>query len=812
MPPAVITRPQLLTLLEAALRLPETLPAAQDLALAWLKAYPGDLAARAAYARILLARGQSAPARHIAARLCRLDPADGRAQSLLVQAARREQPETAARANACLLALGEQPWPNVPLPPWGAALARARRALETGDLPAAERNFHAALSAAPETPLLACTHLRLLAAQAPPGDEETHCTLPPVPAVRSLLAHYRARWPECLPLALWHAEHLLASGQEARAVAILHRCATQDLGGQTPIRLWGAAHPYRALWPEELRLPLEQALPAPLSALLGWNQLPGAPAGGAPPPQTEAAPKRAGAPGTSRRRRLFGERAAYVILTTLEGLRAQYGEAQSKRVWAALRRLQQALEARFRGGALLVAADSARGMAQYGLPPAAADDPWGIKLTLHDVQDYLHARGRRIGALLIVGGGEVVPFHRLPNPVADDDPDVPSDAPYGSADEDYFLGQWPVGRLPGDASGRAGVLIAQIEALYRRYRPSGGGMRRWQAAARWLRTLLIPAEEPPQALGYTAAVWWRAAVEVMRPIGSPADLRASPPTLADEFIRGSLRPARMGYFNLHGRVDAAEWFGQCDPRAPCEEDYPVALRPQDVARAASVPRVIFSEACYGAHLEGRRLEDSLALQFLAHGAQAVAGSTVLAYGAPGGARLIAADLLGQRFWRALRRGLTAGEALRQARLEMAAELQRRQGLLDAEDQKTLISFVLYGDPLARVQYPGPLHRPKSARAPLWVTGLSDGEAMPDALAPEVAAQVKQMVQEYLPGMRGAAWSLHAGHAAHPKGGGRRIPRRQVVILHKAMPGGRQHQYARVTLDERGRVARLAVSR
>ena len=36
----------------------------------------------------------------------------------------------------------------------------------------------------------------------------------------------------------------------------------------------------------------------------------------------------------------------------------------------------------------------------------------------------------------------------------------------------------------------------------------------------------------------------------------------------------------------------------------------------------------------------------------------------------------------------------------QAKVDLVREMNRRQGYLDGEDQKTLISFVLYGDPLA----------------------------------------------------------------------------------------------------------------
>ena len=55
-----------------------------------------------------------------------------------------------------------------------------------------------------------------------------------------------------------------------------------------------------------------------------------------------------------------------------------------------------------------------------------------------------------IGAVLIVGGHSILPFHMLPNPTDDDDDTVYSDNPYTTSDENYLAPEWPVGRLPTD--------------------------------------------------------------------------------------------------------------------------------------------------------------------------------------------------------------------------------------------------------------------------------------------------------------------------------------------------------------------------
>ena len=43
----------------------------------------------------------------------------------------------------------------------------------------------------------------------------------------------------------------------------------------------------------------------------------------------------------------------------------------------------------------------------------------------------------------------------LPNPTDDADPDIPSDNPYATADDNYFVPEWPIARLPTSAVPRS---------------------------------------------------------------------------------------------------------------------------------------------------------------------------------------------------------------------------------------------------------------------------------------------------------------------------------------------------------------------
>jgi len=335
-------------------------------------------------------------------------------------------------------------------------------------------------------------------------------------------------------------------------------------------------------------------------------------------------------------------------------------------------------------------------------------------------------------------------------------------------------------------------------------------------------------------------------VEVFRPVAEAKAVMISPPISKNGNSGNGTKPstlpiARLGYFNLHGLADAAEWYGQRDPLGASDgPDYPVALRPADVRSLADKnPLVVFSEACYGAHILSKTVEQALALQFLKAGTQVVAGSTTMSYGAIN-TPLIGADLLGNKFWKALLEGLTAGEALQRAKIEMASEMHRRQGYLDGEDQKTLISFILLGDPLMRLteEVRNSKHRKMGFRRladrPLQVKTVCDraleadkGEPIP----PEVITSVKQVVANYLPGMSDAHTTYTAERAvcvAHGhtcptgqlnngkscKSSSDHAPHHHMVVLSKTLENaGHTHpQFARLTLDNQGKLVKIVVSR
>jgi hypothetical protein len=493
----------------------------------------------------------------------------------------------------------------------------------------------------------------------------------------------------------------------------------------------------------------------------------------------------------------------------------------------------------------------------FKLQPACYNDPWGLKLILSDLDAALEARGERIGAILIVGGPEVVPFHNLPNPVEDADVDVPSDNPYASRDNNYFIMDWQVGRISGGSGNDPASLIAVMREITKRYVSEAKQLPWYNRLWNQIRAIIkMGSSKVQSSFGYSAAVWRRASLSVFRPIGDPRTLLVSPPVHACDLtetyttenspVKGNdtsstclLIPcARLGYFNLHGVPDAMEWYGQRDPMEPGDgPDYPIAIRPQDIRNSGSAPHVVFSEACYGANIVGKMVDEAISLKFLASGTQAVIGSTCISYGSIT-TPLSAADLLGRVFWNLLKDGFTAGESLRRAKIHLTREMHRRQGFLDAEDQKTLISFVLYGDPLAQPFHTkhNPKSTPRLSDVPVQVPTVCEHSSNNEQLTPvsaEVIAHLKSIVAQYLPGMSDAKVSLTHEHQACSSlckncGSGNRCmlsqansknqstvkSQRRVVTLSKNFEQA-QHihkQYARLTLDERGKLVKLVVSR
>lgn len=511
--------------------------------------------------------------------------------------------------------------------------------------------------------------------------------------------------------------------------------------------------------------------------------------------------------------------ATCLILASRHRLWQRYGPEGVQAVEQAVGDLAEAM-ARNAVTGTLIFTDGSPLLTRLGVLPAEAGQAAPVARMIRDVSARLAAAGERVRYVLILGGHDVVPFDRPANPSPDDEDALFSDHAYAVDAAEPWRPVRAVGRIP-DAG--LDVLLDTIRAC---------------AAVHHRRAQGAGSPSALSTVGFSASVWKRAARGVFAVLGDPAGLRLSPPLTHAEAPGREAAGFARAYYNLHGLVDSAHWFGQRDPFFPADFDpYPVALRPEDMAPAPGA--LVFSEACFGAHLSGRAVHDSIALSSLRAGATAFVGATGVAYGGLDG-RLVAADLLAHRFWEGVLAGLPVGAALVRAKGLLAGEALARQGYLDAEDEKAIANFVLFGDP--SLAYQSPSRRAEDtawedgfgsaveSAGPAGMVGIppvrprSTADADVDRLGSrdtrDLAAHVRKTIARQLPEFAAddVAMALAPARACGvAKSGGEpsRAAGRLVVTLRRSVAtseGSRCQSVLRATVDPRGHIRKLTLSR
>jgi tetratricopeptide (TPR) repeat protein len=861
----IFTRTSFLHLLTAALE-SGSYRFARQAALNWLAVFPGDLTIQLALGKSHLSEGKLAQALPVVERVCRFDPQYLDAQETLASIYQKIESDQLVYARAASSLLGSTTVALEDMPEWFGWHQKAREAISAGDWQAASHLLHQVQSVAPDFALAAIDHLD---ASWQFHDRST---------VYQLSNLYHTHWPDCLQFGLRLAEIEIEFGNETIAVGLLHQCVANDAIGQTAMRLWGRDHRYQPLWPGGLEIFFDLPVPVDVAFQLGWNRLP---AGElvAPPPQekpaqaetltaapsaaiveqadspvmihpedkkTEPVQNRPSVPASDASLKAVedtfarlakqmkkpsvgrsdGRYPVYVIFSTLKGLDVQYGPQTRDILIKEMQLLADYVAKRPGWNSLVFLPDQKECADRLGITLVDSLDPWKLKLSLADLDQALAKKGQMIGAVLIVGGSDIVPFHHLPNPTDDVDKDVPSDNPYGTLDSNYFAPEWPVGRLPGESGKDAGLLLELIRGLNQYHAKKAKSLPQLGNLFEFLLAFLhqLTASRQLKGYGYTASVWKESSALVLQAMGDSGDLLVSPPQTSQTLVIDRLQKSALEYFNLHGLPDAAEWYGQKDASDPGgEPDYPVALSPKNLVKNGAAPQIVYSEACYGAHILDKCEDQSMALKFLAIGCHAVVGSTTIAYGSVN-APLIGADLLGYHFWKFLRDGLTVGEALLQARLTLVKEMNQRQGFLDGEDQKTLISFVLYGDPLTGYDAfhtrSKSILRFKTQPAIKTITDVKPDPAEPVMISQAVMKEVKAIVEAYLPGLDNPEIHVSERHDLDSVSGAQaragKATRRggMVVTVSKSVRVAKRtfQQYARITLNEKGKMIKLTISR
>lgn len=851
----IIDRGRMLLLLETSLQV-KAFRFSRQAALAWLSSFPGDLEVEHYYAKALINEGRSSQAKQILEKILKIDPLFLEANQTLLRLVTETDKKVGLKVSGVIQALGGSPACATEFPEWGHRLLVVRQSIKDQNYAAALSLLSAELGMNDHPELVDILHLEIT----------QH--IEDIQSMLNLSRLYHMRWPDCVQISQFLAKAWMDSGNEDEAVKLLHLCAAKDVNGQVPKRMWGENHPYKRIYPSRLEITADFVIPAEVAGKLGLNQLsPGevsekidSPAHTAQirsfdnyllvPAQKEDYPVHPKVlPHVSKTKdaslndvqKEFDKLAdkikqpalthsddrfpAYVILTTRTGLEAQFGIQSAQVILKELKKLAKVIEDKKHWSSILFIPDDLETCGRYGITPVSAIDPWMIKLALVDLDKNLQNSGERIGTVLIVGSEAVVPFHKLPNPTDDNDAEVPSDNPYGSLDANYFIADWPVGRLPGEDGSDAGLLLTQVRntILYHENDTRSNSIfsQVMSAIMFWNKPWIMRFNN----LGYTASIWRRSSLAVFRPVGEARNLYLSPESSQTSFKVNKLASAPLAYFNLHGIEDGSEWYGQRDPieKVP-GPDFPVALSPADIRKNPAVPGIVFSEACYGGHIFGKNESQSIALTLMGMGVQGLIASTTVAYGSVS-TPMIGADLLGYLIMKNMKVGLAIGQAFSRAKVEFVREMNRRQGYLDGEDQKTLISFVLYGDPLVSYDHQGAKNKTYSRDSlrPVVKTISDRTEIVSDTYtgAPKMITQAKELVKEYLPGIEYAEvritqQQVRQGKSFSTGSDGKKYqhPDRVVVSFSKQFRQSEKthRQYARVTMDKQGKVIKLAVSR
>ena len=717
--------------------------------------------------------------------------------------------------------------------PWAVTLRAVRNGIRKGELAHSETLLRNLLGQENNNPLVAIEHCRLSSIR----DDS--------PLFRHLSEIYSNRWSECLQFKIFSALAMIKTNEEAEAVNILHSCISQDPEGIVARRMLGDEHEFLSLWQNNQFIDLDTQIPSGIAVALKWNLLPDGKRINSSPKSIEEKPssKNVSNPIDTQYRlnKLKKEKSngtpVYVILSTYTGMERKFGKKTTEFIFKRLEDLAAVINQKPNWEAITLFPDEFGSTNKFDMNPIKSVNAWQIKLAINDLEAYLQKQSKMIGAILIVGGHEIVPFHNLPNPTDDSDKSVLSDNPYSTASDNYLLSEWLVGRLPDENGADPGLLLEQIRQIIEFHKSQAKNISIFNRLLSFsgrkmdLRRIFRDLFKAPKDFGYSTAVSRRSSLAAFRPLGKGAELRVTPPYDSDTIDVDNLMKAKCGYFNLHGLADTPDWYGQRDfSELPTGPDFPVAITAGQIEKIRNNVDLVFSEACYGANIINKTTDSSMALKLIAVNCQGLVASTCIAYGSVF-TPLIGADLLAFIFWKYIKDGFSFGESLLQAKIGLTKVMTQRQGYLDGEDQKTLISFVLYGDPLGYLEENVYLDKKPLARE----TGDKEIKTISDQdlaltknprISKDLSKELGEIMQSYMPSLKNADIKIrehkfrvnkiiHSSEIRQPGGDEKSeiIDITQVMVSQKTRVARLMHeQYARITMDQTGKVIKLAVSR
>ena len=790
----------------------------------WLEKYPNDIQSNIFKAEVDFADKNSLEAKRGLLSILESDPENLACYELLA----KQSKENDKYLNSAMYVFSGKIREIDDIFPWATTLRAVKNELKRNNILNAEKLLKSAIADDPNNILIAIEHYRI---SLKTNDFRSNSQLVKI---------YHRRWQDCLHFKIWMAMAKMNSGNETEAVALLHSCVQSDPEGIVIKRLLGRGHEYLSIWPKERGIFYNQQIPTSIAISLDWNRLNSG-------NKQQKKPKGIFEGGSEKSQQVIYNTQlrestdtklspVYVILSSSLGLTRKYGPKSADVIIEKLTDLSKTFNKKLDWESYVFIPDDFNSMNKWGITMVSEIDPWKIKLSLMDLDKRLKERGKEIGAVIIIGNNSVIPFHRLPNPTDDGDQDVLSDNPYSTSSSNYLMPEWPVGRLPGEKGNDPGLLIEQIRHVTKFHAaliPSKNLFERIFSKFNERFNILRKLKDfikKPRDFGYSAEVWRRSSIASFRPLGKGADLRISPPHDDETIDIDNLMKAKCAYFNLHGLSNTSEWYGQRDfSEVSTKPDFPVAISAKKLSKMTNNIDLVFTEACYGGYIIDKSIDDSIALKLISIGSQGLVGSTCISYGSVF-TPLIGGDLLGFIFWKYIKDGCSFGESLLQAKIGLVKVMKQRQGYLDGEDQKTLQSFVLYGDPLGHLEpniYLEKFRDDEYSEKDIELVTDQDGYfTSSPGVSEKVTNDLQELLKSYIPGLNNAEMKVKTHKINITKminmetnqtdKIGSNLEYRtftQILYNKSIISEKRKHtQYARVTMDDRGKIIKLAVSR
>ncbi len=378
-----------------------------------------------------------------------------------------------------------------------------------------------------------------------------------------------------------------------------------------------------------------------------------------------------------------------LIVVNRPGMLAKYGAAGAAEVEKAVKRLVAADGRRGLVAVVVDIADAVEMTKHGGRPIISSKDQPGAKRAVDALDASISP-----DYIMLLDGPDVIPhitLDAIPG-LHDGDTTIDSDLPYASpagysrVPSRFLAVTRVVGRLPmTQGSKDAKAFVALIDRCATHQPVQQSEFRKYFAAS--------------------AQVWdISTRLSLSAVFGQHDDLQLSPPS-GHPGIDTNL--GRLAHFiNCHGAAGDPQFYGQQG------DTYPVAMHSTKTRPKVKLGAVVAAECCFGAELYDHgmlRTAQPLCMAYLLNGAAAFLGSTTIAYGpADSNAQ---ADLITQYFMDAVLNGASSGRALLKAR----QDLIRKASMSGATNLKTLVQFVLYGDPsLVLVDVPNEDRAPELA--------------------------------------------------------------------------------------------------